>query len=61
MPTYRVVGTIMLESTREEAAYDYEVYFDSEPNEMDILNDMIRSGEIQIIHETTEEFLDEEE
>jgi hypothetical protein len=51
----------MLESTREEAAYDYEVYFDSEPNEMDILNDMIRSGEIQIIHETTEEFLDEEE
>lgn len=55
MPVYRVSGTIMLESTREEARYDYEVYFDGKPNEMDILDDMIQSGEIQIIHETTEE------
>ena len=61
MPTYRVAGTIMLESTREEAAYDYEVWFDSEPNDMDVLNDMMSSGEIQILHEITEEFLDEEE
>jgi hypothetical protein len=45
----------MLESTRDEARYDYEVWFDGKPNEMDILNDMMQSGEIQIIHETTEE------
>jgi hypothetical protein len=55
MPVYRVSGTIMLESTRDEARYDYEVYFDGKPNEMDILDDMIQSGEIQILHETTEE------
>jgi hypothetical protein len=55
MPVYRVSGIIMLESTRDEARYDYEVWFDGKPNEMDILNDMIQSGEIQIIHESTEE------
>lgn len=55
MPYYRVAGTIMLESTRQEAEYDYEVWFDSEPDDMDILNDMMQSGEIQIIHETTEQ------
>ena len=58
MPVYRVSGIIMLESTREEARYDYEVYFDGKPNEIDILDDMIQSGEIQIIHETTEEVED---
>jgi len=58
MPVYRVSGIIMLESTREEARYDYEVYFDGKPNEIDILDDMIQSGEIQIIHQTTEEVED---
>ena len=58
MPVYRVSGIIMLESTRDEARYDYEAYFDGKPNEIDILDDMIQSGEIQIIHETTEEVED---
>ena len=60
MPMYRLQGLIMLESTREEASYDFEDEFDYPPTEMDVLNRMMQSGEIQIIHEDTEE-LDEEE
>lgn len=51
MPVYRVMGRIMLESTRQEAEYDFEDYFESLPTEMDVLNRMMDSGEIQIIHE----------
>lgn len=55
MSKYRVSGIIMLESTREEASYDFEMEFDGVPNEMDVLRDMMLTGEIQIIHESTEE------
>ena len=60
MPYYRVQGVIMLESTGEEAEYDYEQFFDSEPSEMDVLNDMIQSGEIQIIPSSVEEVEEED-
>jgi hypothetical protein len=59
MPNYRLQGIIMLESTRQEASYDFEDYFDYPPDEMDVLNRMMSSGEIQIVHEVTEEFLEE--
>jgi hypothetical protein len=49
----------MLESTREEASYDFEDEFDYPPNEMDVLHRMMSTGEIQIIHEVTEEFLED--
>ena len=51
MPAYRLMGTIMLESTREEADYDFVEEFDYPPTEMDVLNRMMQTGEIQIIHE----------
>jgi hypothetical protein len=55
MPKYRLQGIIMLESTRQEAEYDFEDYFDYPPTEMSVLNRMMDTGEIQIIHEVTEE------
>jgi hypothetical protein len=55
MPNYRLRGLIMLESTREEASYDFEDEFDYPPTEMDVLNRMMNTGEIQIIHEITDE------
>jgi hypothetical protein len=55
MPKYRLQGIIMLESTRQEAAYDFEGEFDYPPTEMDVLNRMMNIGEIQIVHEVTEE------
>jgi len=59
MPKYRLQGLIMLESTRQEAAYDFEDEFDHEPDEIQVLFRMINTGEIQIIHEVTEEFLED--
>ncbi len=59
MTRYRLQGLIMLESTREEASYDFEDEFDYPPNEMDVLHRMMSTGEIQIIHEVTEEFLED--
>jgi hypothetical protein len=55
MTNYHLQGLIMLESTRQEAEYDFVAEFDHEPNEMDVLNYMMNVGEIQIIHESTEE------
>jgi uncharacterized protein (DUF1501 family) len=60
MPNYRLRGLIMLESTRQEAAYDFEDYFDYAPTEMDVLNRMMNTGEIQIIHEITDEVEEED-
>jgi uncharacterized protein (DUF1501 family) len=60
MPNYRLRGLIMLESTREEASYDFEDYFDYAPTEMDVLNRMMNVGEIQIIHEITDEVEEED-
>ena len=55
MPNYRLQGIIMLESTGEEARYDFDESFDYPPTEMDVLNRMMATGEIQIIHEFTTE------
>lgn len=55
MTNYLVSGTIMLESTREEASYEFEMEWYDVPNEMDILMYMMQTGEIQIIHESTRE------
>ena len=55
MYNYLVSGTIMLESTREEASYEFEMEWDDAPDEMDVLNYMMDTGEIQIIHESTKE------
>ena len=55
MPNYRVMGTIMLESTGEEADYDFVESFDYPPTEMDVLHRMMATGEIQIIHKFTVE------
>jgi len=60
MPNYRLQGLIMLESTRQEAAYDFEDYFDYPPTEMDVLNRMMNTGEIQIIHEITDKVEEED-
>lgn len=45
----------MLESTREESFYEFEMEWNDAPSEMDVLMYMMQSGEIQIIHESTEE------
>ena len=55
MSKYLVSGTIMLESTREEASYEFEMEAALPPDEMDVLRYMMDTGEIQIIHELTEE------
>jgi hypothetical protein len=60
MPNYRLQGLIMLESTRQEAEYDFEDYFDYPPTEMDVLNRMMNTGEIQIVHEITDEVEEED-
>jgi hypothetical protein len=64
MSFYRCTGSIFIEGTMEQADYDFEV--DAEDiadadNPMDILNYMLQTGIIQILHEDTEYFEDEEE
>lgn len=50
MSTYRVSGTILLESTGEEAVYDIEMEnWDHLPDPISILEHMMQTGEIQII------------
>lgn len=58
MPMYHVQGRIMLESTREEAEYEFVHEWPSEPSEMDVLDYMVMSGELQIIHEFSDELED---
>lgn len=59
MPVYRVMGRIMLESTRQEAGYEIEVdgedinYAPDDP--MAILHYLLQSGDIQIIPSHWEE------
>ena len=59
MSTYRAAGTILLESTGEEAMYDIEVDgvdINYSPDDaMSILNYLIQSGDIQIIPSHWEE------
>lgn len=53
MNTYRVSGYLYMESTGDEAKYDVDIEFDDEPNEMDVLNALLSTGDIQIFHEST--------
>ena len=59
MTMYRAAGTIMLESTGEEAMYDIEVdgvdINDSPDDPMAILEYLMMSGELQIIPSHWEE------
>lgn len=52
---YVVTGSILLESTREEASYEFEMESEGCPSEMEILHYMMQTGEIQILHGATEE------
>ena len=55
--TYNMTGIIMIETTREEAFYDFQMEWpelEAEPNDMDALRYMMDTGIIQIIHEDTE-------
>jgi hypothetical protein len=52
-----MTGSIMIETTREEAFYDFDMEWpelEVEPNDMDALRYMMDTGIIQIIHESTE-------
>lgn len=64
MSGYRCTGSILIEGTLEQADYDFEV--DAEDIEdaddpIHILNYMIQSGIIQILHEDTEYYDDDED
>lgn len=63
MAMYQVTGTILIEGTLEEAAYDFDMEWDEEgePGEMDVLNYMMDTGVIQILHRSSEEIDDEED
>lgn len=64
MSYYRCTGSILIEGTLEQADYDIEIdegdIADAD-NPMDILNYMLQTGIIQILHEDTEYFEDEDE
>jgi len=50
-------GIIMIETTREEAFYDFQMEWpelEAAPDDMDALRYMMDTGIIQIIHEDTE-------
>lgn len=59
--TYNVSGEILIEGTGESARYDFEMVSDQVPSEMDVLNYMMETGIIQILHEETILVTDEEE
>ena len=55
--SYNMKGIIMIETTREEANYDFDMEWpelEAAPNDMDALRYMMDTGIIQIIHESTE-------
>lgn len=58
MPMYHVQGRIMFESTREEAEYEFVHEWPYKPSDADVLDYMIMSGELQIIHEFSDELED---
>lgn len=62
MRTYRCTGYIGIESTGDEAEYDFDLEWDddSEPTEMDILRAMLDTGDIQIVPADTELIEDDE-
>jgi hypothetical protein len=57
MREYQVSGYLMIEGTDQSADYDFILEWDEfrEPTEMDILNDMIQTGLIQVINQECEE------
>jgi len=55
--SYNMKGIIMIETTREEAFYDFDMEWpelEAAPDDMDALRYMMQHGIIQIIHESTE-------
>ena len=54
MNEYHVQGFIHIEGTHEEAAYDFMMESESEPNAIEVLQHMIQVGEIQIFHRSSE-------
>lgn len=61
---FRYTGSILIEGTLEQADYDFEADDGDIANPddpIDILNFMIQTGIIQILHEDTEFFEDEED
>ena len=63
MNTYHVMGSILLEGSGSEANYDFDMEWwdDGEPDDMDVLNYMMTTGILQIMHDTTDLITDEEE
>jgi hypothetical protein len=64
MGYFRCTGSILIEGTLEQADYDFEVEdgdIEDADDPIHILNYMIQTGIIQILHEDTEYFDDEEE
>ncbi len=64
MGYFRCTGSILIEGTLEQADYDFEVEdgdIEDTDDPIHILNYMIQTGIIQILHEDTEYFDDEEE
>lgn len=56
MRHYRMTGYIQIESSGEAAEYDFVMEWSDlvkEPTEMDVLNYMLSTGDIQIIHDSS--------
>ena len=63
MDTYRVSGCILLEGSGSEANYDFDMEWgwDTVPDELDVLRYMMDTGILQIMHESSDLILDEDE
>lgn len=64
MSYFRCTGSILIEGTLEQADYDFEVDpedIEDADDPIHILNYMISSGIIQILHEDTEYYPDDED
>ena len=64
MGYYRVTGSILIEGTLEQADYDVEIEdedIEDADDPVQILDYMLRTGIIQILHEDTEYFGDEDD
>ena len=64
MGYYNVTGSIFIEGTMEQADYDVDIEdgdIENADDPIQILNYLIQSGVIQILHEDTEYFEDDED
>lgn len=55
MPMYRLNGDIFIQSTGESASYEVEIEADNLPSELDVLDFLMTTGDIQIIPQFWEE------